>query len=75
MLTFSGPIGKNKAWELTLLHPFRSLKDGVTWLTIEVNSDWFRGDHNPQTSLWVVVLNLTIIEFRVYDTRHVDNEG
>ena len=73
MLGFWGNITANKAWELVFFHWYRSFKDGITFVNIDINYDRFEGDHNPRAEFALRVLNLTIIEFNIYDTRHTED--
>lgn len=72
MLSFWGKLGQNYAWELSLFHKFRSFSDGVTILETQTEIDWYKGDHNPQGTVALRVLNYTIFEFQIYNKNHVE---
>lgn len=73
MLTFWGNLGKNYAWELALFHKFRSFKDGITFLEFQLETDWYRGDHNPRGVFALRILNFTIFEFEIYNRNHAED--
>ena len=63
-------LGKNYAFEIALLHPVRSLSDGLTVCECKLNADWYRGDHCPRYEFELVVLNVMVLEMRVYNRNH-----
>jgi len=67
-------ISKNFAFEINFLTFIRDFKDGVNWISLNITSDWYKGDHNPQFGIHLVILNITIVEFRVYNVNHVKEE-
>lgn len=69
---FGFKITKNFAWELSLFHLIRKFLDGISWLNFQVESDWFEGDHNPQFEVILIILNVVIFEFRIYNVNHVE---
>lgn len=73
MLTFWGKITEFKAWEITFFHLYRSFKDGLTVFNIDINNDWYIGDHNPKFEFSIILFNVTIVEFNIYDTRHEED--
>ena len=73
MLTFWGKISEYKAWEVVFFHMYRSFKDGLTLFNLDINGDWYKGDHKPSVSFNFIVLNCMIIEFNIYDTRHEED--
>ena len=72
MLCWSRKITKNYALELSGFHLIRRLKDGLTGLEVTLNWDRYKGDHKPQATFMVVVLNLKIVEINFYNVNHVD---
>lgn len=84
MKCFSGLInskdvmdGPNKcrfAWELVLFHKIRDWSDGVTWFEFVYNVDRFVADHNPKYDLHLIIANITIFEFNIYNVYHVEEE-
>lgn len=71
MLIFCRDLSKNYAMELTLFRIIRKFSDGLTFCSFIIDSDWYRGDHNPQVSFRLIVLNVMLIEFMVYNINHV----
>jgi hypothetical protein len=73
MFIFSGNYSKHKAWELSFFHKYRSLEDGLTVCNILIEHDWYKGDHKPSFSFNLILFNIMVIEFNLYDTRHVED--
>ena len=59
-------IGASKAIEWAFFNHIRELKDGVTWFEFEINSDYYEGDHNPQSGIHLMILNWMIFEINYY---------
>ena len=74
MIIYSTKISKNYAFEMSSLHFVRSFKDGVTFFSYEIDSDFYKADHNPKFGAMLVILNFVIFEFRIYNVNHVDKE-
>jgi len=70
MLMFDTPLGKNYAFEIAIIHTVRSLSDGLTVLDCKLNADWYRGDHSPRFEFELMVLNVMILEVRIYNRHH-----
>jgi hypothetical protein len=66
-------INKDFAWELSGLHNIRKFHDGVSWFEFSINSDWYKGDHNPQFNMMLIILNFKIFEFVIHNIHHVEN--
>lgn len=71
MLSFHRSLSKNYDLELTVLNPIRKLSDGVTFYSFVIDSDWYQGDHNPQFSIRLIILNVMILEFMIYNINHI----
>lgn len=67
----SHKLSTNYAWELTLLNPIRSLKDGITFWNFVMDVSWYKADHNPKFTLFWEILNIVIVEFDIYNVNHV----
>jgi len=67
-------LSKNFAWELGFLYKVRNFSDGVDLLRFTVESSWFKGDHNPQYGVQLMVLNHMIFEFKIYNVNHVKDD-
>lgn len=74
MIGFGIKITKNFALDLNLLYFFRNFSDGIDWFKFEINSDWFKGDHNPQFSMCLIILNLMLFDFQIYNIHHLLKE-
>jgi hypothetical protein len=72
MIYFSTKLSKNCAWEINFFQFFRKFSDGLLLFNIEINWDWFKGDHNPQFSFFLVLINTIIVEFRIYNVNHTE---
>lgn len=72
MICWHGLVNKNFAWELTFAHKIRYFKDGISFLDLSISASWFLGDHQPSFGLHLIILNWTILEFRVYNIKHVE---
>lgn len=70
MICGGSKISKNYAWEYSFFHLIRGLSDGITWFNLSIDSSWYKGDHNPQFSIELILLNLMIFEFRIYNINH-----
>jgi len=70
MITFSCKMGKGYALDIVMFHLLRSFRDGVSLLNMNIGVDWYRGDHNPKVIFHLIILNVTIIEINLYNTRH-----
>ena len=71
MIGFGVKISKNYALELTVFHPFRSVKDGLTLFLVDIDLSWYKGDHNPKFKIMVALFNTVLIEFCVYNVHHL----
>ena len=60
------------AWECSFVTKIRDFSDGVAFLDFAIDFDKFIGDHNPQFKINLVVMNINIIDFTVYNINHVD---
>jgi hypothetical protein len=67
-------ITRDFAFELNFLTFIRRFSDGVDWFHLEIKSDWYKGDHNPQFGIHLIILNITIFEFRIYNVNHVEDD-
>jgi len=64
-------LGRDYAIDLTFLYCSRCITDGLTALELQVNFDWFKGDHNPQFQISLTVLNMTLVDVRIYNVHHL----
>jgi len=73
---FSIKLSKNYALDVNFLHIHRYLSDGLSIFEFNINSDWYVGDHNPQGTMRLVMLNVVLFELQIYNVNHVkDNKG
>ena len=68
-------ISENYALEIALLHPVRSLSDGLTVFQAVLNGDWYEGDHNPRSECSLEILNWMIFEIRIYNVNHKEERN
>lgn len=64
---------KNYAIDLAAFFVYRSLLDGLSLFELHIDSDWYKGDHNPQFGIRLTVLNVTLLEFRIYNVNHMED--
>lgn len=74
MLIFSFMTGKNRAIDFCFFHKFRSYRDGLSLIEFNVESMWFKGDHNPQYIILLAILNFAIIDINWYNIHHTEGE-
>lgn len=65
-------ISKNYAWELAFFYVIRKFKDGINFVNFESQIDLYKSDHNPHISARLIVLNVLVFEFGIYNVNHVD---
>lgn len=70
---FYGQITCDYAWELELFYKCRDFKDGIDFFNLDIHWDRYCGDHNPQFNFSLMLLNLTIFNFSIYNIWHIDN--
>ena len=58
--------------DLTLLHKYRAISDGLSIIEFDCNFDWYDGDHCPKFNLSLRILNCTMFELNVYNMHHSD---
>lgn len=73
-MTASIIINEDYAMELTLLHRYRDLADGLSVVEFDCNFDWYHGDHCPKFDLSLRLFNWTVFEFNIYNRHHVEDE-
>jgi hypothetical protein len=71
MILFNWKITKNFALDISCFYFCRHIKDGIDWISFEIDSSWFEGDHNPQFSIIFIILNFIIFEFNIYNKHHL----
>lgn len=64
------PITSNYAADWAFLHKLRDFSDGVTFCEIVCSLDLFKEDHNPQFNLRFILLNVSLVDFAVYNVWH-----
>jgi len=68
-----GKITCNYAWELETFYKRRDFNDGIEFFDLDIHWDRYCGDHNPQFTFALTILNLTIFNFSIYNVYHIDN--
>jgi len=66
-------LSKDFALEVAGFFIYRSLSDGLSVLELNIDCDWYKGDHNPQFWIRLTLLNVTILEVRVYNVNHAED--
>jgi hypothetical protein len=67
-------LSENFAWELGFLYFIRKFSDGIIWFEFTANSNLYRGDHNPQHEIRLIILNFMVFEFRIYNVNHAEKD-
>lgn len=67
MIYFSRRLSKKFVVDLSLFHKVREFKDGISFCDFLIGVDLYKGDHNPQFRVLLVLLNFKIIEFEIYN--------
>jgi len=52
-------------------YKFRNYKDGIS-NSFELNFDFYRCDHSPQIRFVLIILNLILFDFQIYNKYHED---
>lgn len=73
LLFFHGKIGSNYGWELDLVSKLRPWSDGITAFNLNVEYDKYMCDHKPSFEIVLVVFNIKIVEFTIYNIWHVEH--
>lgn len=67
-------LSKDYAVDFDGLYKYRAFRDGVSFFEFEVDLSYYRGDHNPQFRVSLVVLNVMVFDFCVYNMSHVSED-
>jgi hypothetical protein len=63
-------VSEDYSLEVAILHPIRALSDGLTLWELKLNADWYKADHCPRYEFELVILNVMILEMRIYNIHH-----
>jgi hypothetical protein len=55
---FYGELLENTYWEVQLLAPIRSFKDGITFFKFDINWDRYKSEHTPAFQIEFTLFNL-----------------
>lgn len=55
-------------------HEYRKLDEGITFFDIEMFWDWCKKDHCPRFEFRIIILNIALIDFSIYNINHIDHE-
>ena len=72
MFCWSRKISKNYAFDLSCFHLIRKLKDGLIGFEGKIDFDCYEGNHNPQLTIMLVILNFKLVEINIYNVNHVE---
>jgi hypothetical protein len=67
-------LTKKYAWEANFFYLVRGFSDGLDVFEFAIDSSWYKGDHNPQYAIRLIILNVVIFEFRIYNMFHIEDE-
>lgn len=73
-MNLSFHISDNYAIDMTAMKNIRGISDGMSWFNFDIESDWYKGDHNPQFKIHLVAMNVTIIEIVIYNVHHLEEK-
>lgn len=62
------------SWSMDFLRWIRAGEDGITFFELSCVLDLFKADHNPRFAIMLVIVNLKIFEFEIYNINHVEDE-
>jgi hypothetical protein len=71
MIWFSIKITKNFSLDFSFFHLVRAFKDGITFFNFVVELDLYKGDHNPQFNICLIIINFKIFEIDFYNINHL----
>jgi len=74
MTGFSLKLSRNYALDVYGFYVVRALSDGVAFLELTVNFDFFKADHNPKFKVVVILLNLMILDLCIYNVNHIKDD-
>lgn len=66
-------LSKNYAVELGFLRKVSYFNEQVTFCYFDSGIYYSKGDHNPRFSTELILFNILIFEFSIYNINHVDN--
>jgi hypothetical protein len=66
-------INKDYAWEIAFLYKYQNFSEGLTVFQLNVDAEWYKGDHNPRFEILLIIFNFMIFDFSIYNIHHVDN--
>lgn len=69
---FDFKISKSFAFEGAFFHKIRNFSDGISALQFNFDSDFYKGDHNPKYEIELIIFNIMIFEFRIYNINHTE---
>ncbi len=61
-------INEDYHLEFNGLYQVRDFKDGCSFFDFDINLDLFKGDHNPQFDISLMIFNFLVFEFRIYSS-------
>lgn len=74
MIIFHQRITENFALDICGFYTYRSFKDGISFLELNINFDKYKADHNPKFQINLRIFNFTILEVDIYNVNHVEQE-
>ena len=62
------------ALDTKFFYKIRSFSDGIFFINIQINADFYHGDHNPSFAFYLDILNIRLISFEIYNTLHMEHQ-
>lgn len=69
MINFCTKLSKTHWFALTLFHKVRDFSDGWTFVDFETTLDLYEWEHNPQFRIHLMLLNYTVFELEIYNSK------
>lgn len=58
------------SFEFDFFRKIRSIEDGITFFDFIIEYDCYEGDHKPSFQIMLILLNVKIFEFMIYNINH-----
>jgi len=68
-------LSKNYAIDWSFLRKIRNFSDGISFFEFNCNLDLYKSDHNPKINIHLMLINIMIFEFEIYNVNHVEEQN
>ena len=73
MNVFAKMLGKNYAFEISGLHKICDLDTSLNLFNFDTACH-FKGDHTPSFHIMLIIFNIKIFEFNIYNVHHEEDD-